>query len=153
VVVGKSVAWNALKIIKINHRPYLYTLRKYGMIRHYFQTCFAFQLHCSNECLEASDLFLNYELDKDSFEDPNLLLQTPRYFDMWRTPLWCYKTWIHMYIFSILFSFSWTYLNTSGGLFHQYGFILNRLKVYFFMRISKAVWRVYFSNMGLFSLI
>jgi hypothetical protein len=41
-----------------------------------------------------------------------------------------------------------------GGLSHQYGFILKRLKVYFFMRISKAMWGVYFSNMmGMFSLI
>jgi hypothetical protein len=43
-----------------------------------FQACFEFQLHCSSECLETSDLFLNYELDKDSFEDPNFVLQTPR---------------------------------------------------------------------------
>ncbi len=76
--MGKSVAWNALEIIKVNHRPYLYTFRKYGMIKYFFQACFEFQLHCSSECLETSDLFLNYELDKDSFEDPNFVLQTPR---------------------------------------------------------------------------
>lgn len=40
---------------------------------------FEYELHCLNECLKGMDPFLNCELDTNSFDDPNLKLQTFKY--------------------------------------------------------------------------
>jgi hypothetical protein len=76
VVVNKNVAWNALNIIvTIDHSPYWNTIRKYCIVKQSFQAHFEFEFYCLNKCLEPNDLFLDYESNNNSFEDPSLRLQ------------------------------------------------------------------------------
>jgi len=77
--MGKNVAWNGLEIVKINHTLYLNTVKKCGIERWSLQPHFEYELHCLNECLKGMDPFLNCELDTNSFDDPNLKLQTFNY--------------------------------------------------------------------------
>jgi hypothetical protein len=72
------VVWNALEIVKIEHRSYLYSLKKYGIVKRSLQAHFEVEFHCLNECLVLSDLSLDCELNTNSFEDPSLGLQTPK---------------------------------------------------------------------------
>ncbi len=76
--MGKNVVWNALKIVKINHRSYFNIVKIYAVERQFFQAWFELELQCLNECSEVIDFSEDCKFDINSFENPHVGLQTPR---------------------------------------------------------------------------
>jgi hypothetical protein len=75
-VVGNNVTWNALEIIKIDHKCNFNTIKKYGFERRSLQAWFDFEFHCLNKCLGMEELILNYDLDLNPGDDRILGLHT-----------------------------------------------------------------------------
>jgi hypothetical protein len=89
-VVGKSLPWNALEMVKLDHKCYLNYIRKHGTERQSFQTCFELEFLCATNCLTTIDIYLNCDSNMYSKKDPKLGLQTPRYNE--NSPHICHAT-------------------------------------------------------------
>jgi hypothetical protein len=77
-VVGKSLPWNVLEMVKLDHRCYLNYIREHGMKRQSFQTCFELEFLYATDCLATTYIYLNCDSDMYSKKDPKLGLQIPR---------------------------------------------------------------------------
>jgi hypothetical protein len=63
IVVGKSFPWNALEVVRINHRSYFQHLATNGTPRQSFQMCFElFELRYLKMCLDPIDLVYSHTL-------------------------------------------------------------------------------------------
>jgi hypothetical protein len=65
-------------MVRLDHKCYFNYIRKHGMKRQSLQACFELEFLCTIECLAATNIYLDCDLDMDSKEDPKLSLQTPR---------------------------------------------------------------------------
>jgi hypothetical protein len=66
--VGKNFPWNALELVKINHKSYLQQLADSGTPRQSLQMYFEFELQSLKMCLDPIDLVYPtyYDSKRDS---------------------------------------------------------------------------------------
>ncbi len=75
-VINKNLPWNALKIVTLDHKCYFNYITKHGMKRQSLQACFELEFLCTIECLAATNIYLDCDLDTNSKEDLKSSVQT-----------------------------------------------------------------------------
>ncbi len=50
-IVGNTMAWNVLEIVRIDNTSYHETIQAYELPKHYLKTCLQFELEAWNICL------------------------------------------------------------------------------------------------------
>ncbi len=56
MVVAKRISWNAMEMVKVNHRPYLFSIAKIGSSRICFQKHSKLELNYLKVCLDITNL-------------------------------------------------------------------------------------------------
>jgi hypothetical protein len=79
VIASKSVPWNALEVMKIDHKFYLQQIATSCTSRRLLQLHFGYEFQCLKMCLQPIDIVYDifYDLDFDYFNATCNGLQIP----------------------------------------------------------------------------